>query len=52
MSCKDLEVEEVDEEKKEVASSKHRGHQRPEKGIFSWRCHCDREDGDHHAAKK
>ena len=40
-SCEDLEVEKVDVEEEEVAGSIYRSHKRPEKGIFSWRRHCD-----------
>ena len=51
-SWEDLEVEKVDEEEEEVTSSIDGSHKRPEKRVFCWRRHCDREDGDHYATEQ
>ena len=51
-SWEDLEVEEVNEEEEEVTSSIDRSHKRPEKRIFGWWRHCNREDGDHKATEQ
>ena len=51
-SWEDLEVEKVDEEEEEVTSSIDRSHKRPEKRIFGWWRHCNREDGDHKATEQ